>query len=80
MFAWPHADVPGVTVGHTVKRCKEPIKEEEDAGGDGGFGNGGFDTPAFTNNDAGEFDAGQPAGDWDGPPATVDPSVANEEW
>lgn len=56
--------------GHTIKRCKQPIKEQENtrpsgdatASGDGGFGNkdGGFG-----NADAG--DGGSGGGDWDKP-------------
>ena len=44
-------------MGHTVKRCPQPIKENENAGGDAGFGNSGFDAPA-------PADTSTAGGDW----------------
>jgi hypothetical protein len=34
-------------VGHTKVRCKEPLKEEDEVAGDGGFDNAGFDNGGF---------------------------------
>ena len=58
--------------GHTIKRCKQPIAEADDGfgnndGGDGGFGNGGFDH----SNDNGGFGNGnsndnRTGGSWSG--------------
>ena len=65
-------------MGHTVKRCKEPIKEDENAGGPPAgepFGDaGGFDTGA------GGFDSGTGggSGEWETPAATG--GSAHNEW
>ena len=68
-------------MGHTIKRCKQPIKEDENAGGAdtgageafGDAGAGGFDAGT------GGFDAGAGTGggDWNTPAAS---GSAHNDW
>ena len=58
-------------MGHGLKRCPEPIKEDKNTGGDAGFGNSGFDAPAPADTGAAsagwnDADAGAGSGhnDW----------------
>lgn len=66
-------------MGHTVKKCKQPIKEDENAAPAGGFGDasgGGFgDTATF--GDAPAADAGA-SGGWDNPAPTG--GSAHNDW
>ena len=50
-------------MGHTIKRCKQPIKEEE--GGDTGFGgeDAGFGGGGFGNDAGAGFNSGH--NDWE---------------
>jgi cellular nucleic acid-binding protein len=50
-------------MGHTVKRCKEPIAEDGADGADGGvgIGNGGGEVKATGGWDTGDA---APTGDW----------------
>ena len=56
-------------MGHTVKRCNEPIKEQTDDWGSGG-GTGGGAVGGWDNGG----DATQPAGDWDNGKETTQPT------
>ena len=47
-------------MGHTIKRCKQPIKEDENAPGA---------AETFGDAAAGAFDSGAGAGDFDAPAA-----------
>ena len=61
-------------MGHTIKRCKEPIAAEQN-GADGGFGGpedgGGFDAPPVSNGSVGGWETAPVApvatngGGWD---------------
>ena len=58
------------TVGHTIKRCKQPIAAEGDAG-NGGFDNGGFDPIPEPVASSGDWDTGATtSGNWDTGTAT----------
>lgn len=63
------------SVGHTKVRCKEPIVEEEGAGGAGGYGGdygGGGELEIAA--DAGDYDAGDAAAECIAPDAGGDDS------
>lgn len=68
-------DIP--SVGHTIKRCKQPVPDEG-GGGDGGFGttsgfgDGGFGgTNGFGNGAAAPVPAGGDASGWGGAPVVA---------
>lgn len=56
-----------LSVGHTVKRCKQPIPEGGGAG-NAGFGDGGFGASSEFNSGAGPATAGGDASGWGGAP------------
>ena len=62
-------------MGHTIKRCKQPIKEEEKTGGDGGFGDAGASKTdggsGGWNSGAGAADSGSGQASWESKPAGV---------
>lgn len=70
-------------MGHGVKRCKEPIKEENQPSGDGfdtGAGDG-FDTAAgdgFDTVNTGGLDSGD-TGNWNGD-SSISKAGAQADW
>ena len=53
------------TVGHTIKRCKQPAAADG-AAGNGGFDNAGFDPVPENVASGGEWETGATGGgDWD---------------
>ena len=58
------------TVGHTIKRCKQPVAAEGDTG-NGGVDNGGFDPITELVASGGDWDTGATASsNWDAGAAT----------